>query len=121
MKLRTFLRISAVVLGLFGLSMIVNSTNMAKGFGLELNDLGRVLFRDLGSGLIGIAVINWLASNIEGKAVIKLVVIGNFVVQALGVVLNVADITQGYIGSSAWGGVGLHAILAAGFAYYYIQ
>lgn len=41
--------------------------------------------------------------------------------QALGVVVDIANIAQGYIGSSAWGGVALHAVLAAGFAYYYLQ
>lgn len=65
MKLKTFLGVSAVVLGLFGLSMVFNPTGMAKGFGLELNDLGRVLFRDLGVTLIGVAVVNWLARSIE--------------------------------------------------------
>ncbi len=120
-KLKTFLRISAIVLGLFGLSMIINEAGMAEGFGLELNNLGRVLFRDLGSGLIGVAVIDWLASSIENGSFIRAVLMGNLIMQTLGVVVNVADITQGYIGSSAWGGVILHAVLAVGFAYYYVK
>ncbi len=119
MKLKTFLGISAVVLGLFGLSMVLNTANMAKGFGLELNDLGRVLFRDLGTTLLGIASINWLARSIQDKSALKVILMGNLVVQGLGVIVNIADIAQGYIGSSAWGGVILHAVLAAGFAYNY--
>ncbi len=121
MKLKTFLSISAVVLGLFGLSMIFNSANMAKGFGLDLTDLGRVLFRDLGTTLLGVAAINWLARGIDDAKALKVVITGNLVMQALGVVVNVADISQGYLGSSGWTGVILHAVLAAGFAYYYFQ
>jgi hypothetical protein len=121
MKLKTFLGVSAIVLGLFGISMIFNSAGMAKGFGLELNDLGRVLFRDLGTTLLGVAAINWLSRGIEDSKALKVVITGNLVTQALGVVVNVANITQGYIGASAWGGVILHAVLAGGFAYYYIQ
>lgn len=52
---------------------------------------------------------------------LKPILAGNLVAQVLGVIVNVANISQGYIGSSAWGGVFLHAILAAGFGYYYLQ
>jgi hypothetical protein len=121
MKLKTFLGISAVILGLFGLSMIFNSANMAKGFGLDLNDLSVVLFRDLGSTLIGVAVINWMARGTQDTKALKAIVLGNLVIQVLGVIVNVADITQGYMGSGGWVGVLLHAVLAAGFAYYYLR
>jgi hypothetical protein len=121
MKLKTFLGISAVILGLFGLSMIFNSANMAKGFGLDLNDLSVVLFRDLGSTLIGVAVINWMARGIQDTKALKAIVLGNLVIQVLGVIVNVADITQGYMGSGGWVGVLLHVVLAAGFAYYYLR
>jgi hypothetical protein len=121
MKLKTFLGVSAVVLGLFGISMVLNTNNMAKGFGLELNDLGRVLFRDLGTTLIGVATINWLARGVKDVGTLKAILAGNLVMQGLGVIANVANIVQGYIGSSAWGGVMLHAVLATGFAYYYLQ
>ena len=121
MKLKTFLTISAVVLGLFGFSMIVNSANMAKGFGLELNDLGRVLFRDLGTTLLGVAVINWLARNLKDGTAIRAVLLGNLVAQGLGVLVNIANIAQGYMGSSGWTGVILHTVLAFGFAYYYFM
>lgn len=121
MKLKTFLGISAVILGLFGLSMTLNSANMAKGFGLDLDDLGRVLFRDLGTTLIGVALINWLARGVKDVQALKVILAGNLVMQTLGVVVNIANITQGYIGSSAWGGVMLHAVLASGFGYYYMQ
>jgi hypothetical protein len=121
MKLKTFFGVSAVILGLFGLSMIFNSANMAKGFGLDLNDLSVVLFRDLGSTLIGVAVINWMARGIQDGKALKAIVLGNLVIQVLGVIVNVADITQGYMGSGGWVGVLLHAVLAAGFAYYYLR
>lgn len=121
MRLKTFLGVSAVILGVFGLSMTLNSSNMAKGFGLDLNDLGRVLFRDLGTTLIGVAFINWMARGLQDAKALKVVVAGNLVMQSLGAVVNVANISQGYIGPSAWGGVLLHVVLAAGFAYYYFR
>lgn len=121
MKLKTYLTITSVVLGLFGLSMMLNSANMAKGFGLPLDDLGRVLFRDLGATLIGVAVINWIARTVKDPAALRAILGGNLVAQILGVIVNVADISQGYLGSSGWSGVVLHAVLAAGFAYYYSQ
>lgn len=120
MKLKTFLGITSVILGLFGFSMIFNSANMAKGFGLDLNDLGIVLFRDLGTASIGVAVINWLSRSLQDGQALRAVVLGNLVMQGLGVVVNVADIMQGHIGPSGWSGVVLHAVLAAGFAYYYL-
>lgn len=119
MKLKTFLRVSAVVLGLFGFAMVFMPEKMASNFGLEINDLGRVLFRDLGSTLLGVAAINWLARDLKDKAGLRAILLGNLILQAIETVVNIADISQGYIGSSAWGGVALHIILGAGFAYFY--
>ncbi len=121
MKLKTFLTVYAVVIGLLGLSMILNTSNMAKGFDLELNDLGRVLFRDLGTVSIGAAAICWFAREIKHAASIKAIVVGNLIMQTLGVIVNVADVAQGYMGSKAWGGIILHALFAAGFAYFYLN
>jgi hypothetical protein len=119
MKVRTFLTASAVILGLFGLAMILMPEKMADNFGFEISNLGRVLFRDLGATLLGVAAINWLARDVTDTAGLRAVILGNLVLQVLETIVNVADISQGYMGSSAWGGVALHAILAAGFAYSY--
>lgn len=119
MKLKTYLGLSAVVLAAFGLAMVLMPQNMANGFGLELNNLGRVLFRDLGSTLLGVAAINWLARGVQDQAGLRAVLLGNLILQVIETIVNIADIMQGYISSSAWGGVILHVILAVGFAYFY--
>jgi hypothetical protein len=119
MKVRTFLTVSAVVLGIFGLAMILMPEKMADNFGFEISNLGRVLFRDLGATLLGVAAINWLARDVTDTTGLRAVILGNFVLQVIATIVNVADIAQDYMGSSAWGGVALHAILAVGFAYSY--
>ncbi len=119
MKVRTFLTVSAVILGLFGLAMILMPEKMADNFGFEISNLGRVLFRDLGATLLGVAAINWLARDVTDTAGLRAVILGNLVLQVIETIVNVADISQDYMGSSAWGGVALHVILGAGFAYSY--
>ncbi len=121
MNRKNFLSVSAVILALFGLGMVLMPENMAKNFGLEINDLSRVLFRDLGTTLLGVAAINWLARDVRDFGALRAVLLGNFILQVLGTIVNIADIGQGYMGSSGWFGVILHAVLAGGFGYFYSQ
>jgi hypothetical protein len=118
---RIVLIIGAALAALFGLAMIFAPDSMANGFGLEMTDSVRVVFRDLGATLLGLAAINWLARNDAGSPALWAVLAGNAVVQLMEVIVNLANLSQGYLNASAWGGIVLHAALLAAFGYYYFK
>ena len=81
------LSIGAVVAVIFGLLLVFAPVQMLAGFGLKAPDEGVILSRDVGSTLIGLGIINWLARNEIGPAV-RALLIGNAFIQIAELVVN---------------------------------
>lgn len=98
----------------FGVALLVFPTSMLANFGIAAPNEARVLSRDVGATLIGLGVINWMARNATG-AVLRALLVGNVVVQALELLINGYEIAVGDLPTQAAGGLLIHLALGAVF------
>ncbi len=111
---RLALMIGGVAAIVFGLGLLVFPTTMLAGFGLGVPVEAKVLSRDVGATLIGLGVINWMARNATGE-VLRALLVGNVVVQALELLINGYEIVVGDLPTQAAGGLLIHLALGAVF------
>ena len=106
--------IGGVAALLFGLALFVSPESMLAGFGVAAPASTKVVARDVGATLIGLGVINWMARNATGE-VLRALLVGNVVVQALELLINGYEIVVGDLPSQAAGGLVIHLVLGAVF------
>jgi hypothetical protein len=106
--------IGGVAAVVFGLALFVSPESMLAGFGLSTPAAAKVLSRDVGATLIGLGVINWMARNATGD-VLRALLVGNVVVQALELLINAYEIVVGDLPTQAAPGLIIHLVLGAVF------
>jgi hypothetical protein len=111
---RLALMIGGVAATVFGLALLVFPSSMLSGFGLAAPTEATVLSRDVGATLIGLGVINWMARGATGQA-LRAILVGNVVVQALELVVNLGEFIGGQLPGQALGGLVIHLVLGAIF------
>jgi hypothetical protein len=99
---------------LFGLLPTVFPTTLLSGLGLDTSNAAIAASRDVGVTNIGVGVINWMARNATGK-VLRGLLVGNVVIQALELVVNGYEIAAGLVPTQAAGGLLVHLVLGAVF------
>jgi hypothetical protein len=116
MRPKLALTIGAIAAVLFGLMLLLLPRQMLGGFGLGTPTEGVVLSRDVGSVLLGLGVINWMARDATGAALRGLLV-GNLFVQLLQLVVNAWEIYGSHdLPAAAAPGLGIHVVLGLVFA-----
>ena len=98
----------------FGLALFVSPDSMLAGFGVAGPATTKVLARDVGATLIGLGVINWMARNATGD-VLRALLVGNVVVQALELLINTYEIVAGDLPGQSAPGLLIHLALGAIF------
>ena len=114
MSPRLALMIGGIAAVVFGLGLFVSPESMLAGFGVATPVAAKVLARDVGATLIGLGVINWMARNASGE-VLRALLVGNVVVQALELLINGYEIVIGELAPQAAGGLIIHLVLGAIF------
>ena len=113
---RLALMIGGVAALLFGLALFVSPESMLAGFGVAAPASTKVLARDVGATLIGLGVINWMARNATGD-VLRALLVGNVVVQALELLINAYEIVAGDLPGQSAPGLLIHLVLGAIFIF----
>ena len=98
----------------FGLALFVSPDALLAGFGVAAPVSATVLARDVGATLIGLGVINWMARDATGE-VLRALLVGNVVVQALELLINAYEIAHGDLPTQAAPGLLIHLILGGVF------
>ena len=106
--------IGGVAALLFGLALFVSPESMLAGFGVAAPASTKVLARDVGATLIGLGVINWMARNATGD-VLRALLVGNLVVQALELLINAYEIVAGDLPGQSAPGLLIHLVLGGIF------
>lgn len=114
MRPRVALIIGAVTALVIGLLLVLLPDQLLSGFGVAATDQGRVLSRDVGSTLLGLAVINWLCRDAQGN-VQRGLLAGNVIIQALELVVNGYEISAQQLPLAAAPGLVIHLVLGAIF------
>jgi hypothetical protein len=118
MKRSTFMVIAAVLAVVFGLGFILAPAWTLSSYGITLEVPGQWVGRYFGSALIGIAVLTWLARNLEPGEGLRTVVLGNLVLAVLGLVVAVLDAISGVGNALLWLNVVIYLFLTVGFGYF---
>lgn len=113
------LKSAAVVTGIFGLALVfMPNTLMALYKAEQLNSPGVYNSMLLGSAFIGLAVMDWAASNAPTIADVRYVIFGNLASDLLGfLVVLVRQMTAGGATEAGWLNVALYFVFACLFAY----
>lgn len=116
MTSRAVLIIGAIAALVFGLSLTLLPAQMLAGFGLGAPTVAVVLSRDVGVTLLGLAVLNWLGRNATGQA-LRAILAANLFVQVAELFVNGLELATGELPAAAAGGVIIHVVLGALFAW----
>ena len=122
MSRKTFLIIAGILPIFFGLNMMFNPKIMLDMVAIETNLSATMILQWMSCPLITIGVMSLLARNDAGSVALKAILIGNILVHALGMGVDVYQFAIGWIKVSGvvFGAV-LHIGLAAGFAFYLVR
>lgn len=85
MNYRSLLRVFAVIEILFGLALVAAPDQLVALYGLPaMEGVGLYNSMLLGAFLLGLAVMNWSASNSEAYKDVRFVILGNLAINCLG-------------------------------------
>jgi hypothetical protein len=114
----TFMTISALLALVFGLGFILVPAWTMSSYGIALDVPGQWMARYLGSAFIGIAVLTWLARNVERSEGLSAVMLGAFVVSITGLVVAFLDALAGRGNGLHWLNVVIYLFLTVGWGYF---
>ncbi|MBR9920646.1 MAG: hypothetical protein GYB31_07380 [Bacteroidetes bacterium] len=119
MKRKTFLLITAIIYVPFGIAMILMPETLYGLYGFELGKAGLVLGQVVGSAITGMGIINFVArKDASNSSAIMGILWGNLIYHVVDIMVVMPPTINGLVGSLTWSFVGLHVVLAIGFAYY---
>lgn len=119
MKLSTFLTSTAIIYIPFGLGMILVPQQLFGMYGFDLNADGIVLGQIIGAAIIGMGLTNYLSRNDSlASPALRAILTGNLVYHAFDTVLDFLPTYHGTLNALTYSMVGLHIVLAVGFAYF---
>ena len=118
MKLSTFLSIVAIFAFVFGLSYVLSPVQANRPFGITLDKTAQWVCRYLGAAYLGIAVLTWFARKVTQGEALYAILLGGFVMSAIGIVLAVLDSLYGGGNALVWSFVVVYVFLALGFGYF---
>ena len=117
MKLRTFLMIVSVIGFVFAIGLLLVPEFMDATYGTGPSAGEVITDRLLGSSLLGVAVISWLARDLTGASV-RPVLMGGLIGEAAGLVVSLLGVLSGVMNATGWLNVALYLLLGLGFAYF---
>ena len=118
MKLSTFMSIVAIFAFVFGLSYLFAPVQANLPFGITLDNTAQWVCRYLGGAYIGIAILVWFARKVEEGEALRAILLGGFIMSAIGIVLATLDSLYGGGNAFVWSFVAVYILLTLGFGYF---
>lgn len=118
MNTKVYLTIAAIVLILWGLGFFLIPAELGATFGVPPEPHNIVTSRFLGSVLLGLGVITWLARDFRDWAAVRSVLIGFVVGDVLVTLVNIWATIQGLVNALAWGSTIVNVLLLLGALYF---
>ena len=114
----TFMSIAAIVAAVFGVAFILVPAGLMSAYGITLDAAGQWVGRYLGSAFIGVAVLTWLARDVEKGEALRAILLGDFILSATGLVVGTLDAIYGPGNALLWSTVVIYLFLTVGFGYF---
>jgi hypothetical protein len=112
--------INTIVLLLFGIAFVVAPAWMVSFYGVTADAPLKHMGNLLGSALLGLAVISWLARNAGESEARRAIVWGMFLGDTVGFIMALIAQLQGVLNALGWLDVAIYLLLALGFGYFAI-
>jgi hypothetical protein len=113
-KPKTALIIGAACALLFGAMLLTTPDAVLRGLGLDPHGDGILAARDMSVLVLGLAVLNWLGRDAEGRA-LRAMLIANLVVHGGGFALHATDVVTHQLPGAAWPSLAAQAALTTIF------
>lgn len=111
--------IAAIIYAVYGIPGIIVPDVELNIYGLTLPDGGFLPARFAATGLIGLAIIAWMARDDADSAAGRGIMLGLLVFNAISTILFLLATLQGVFSAVGWTAVVVFLLLAAGYAYLY--
>lgn len=121
MRTTTFLRITALVTFIIGLTLIIFPLFTANLFTPDSVTGSEIFIQFLGSSLIGFAFLNWYTAKLNTASVTRPALLGNFSTLLTATVLSTIGILNGSLKMSGILIVLLHTLFASGFGWFLLN
>ena len=118
MKLNLLFAVNAILAGLFGLGLIFAPAFITGFYDVDLTPAGTVLGQMLGSCLVGIAILSWLARGLDDFAFRRNLALVFFLGYLINFVISLLAQLNEVLNATAWVNVGGYGILALAFGYF---
>jgi hypothetical protein len=118
--MKTLFSIAAALTGLLGVSWLFFPTPMLSGWGVHGDGVAVYMARRYGGLFFGYCVILWLSRAAPASGARTAILAGSLVVTSVMAVVSLIGVVTGTVGPMAWSAVVVEALLAAGFAYFYV-
>lgn len=118
MKLKSFFVISALLGIILGLGFFFAPATVMSTLGISASESHQHTARNFGSAVIGLAVISWVARDVEDSISRRAIVLGLFMYFVFASISITSFQLQGSVNASGWLFVALHILLALGFGYH---
>jgi hypothetical protein len=118
MSLRAFLVIPAVIYALLGLGLLFAPEATMGPYAIPLDANAVIMSRIAGAAFIGLAIVFWFAREGGPSPAQKGVLYGGCAANLLALLGALWVVIGGQVSAGGWLIVVVHAVLAAGFAYY---
>jgi hypothetical protein len=118
MKLKSFFVISALIGIILGLGFFFTPDTVMSTFGVSASEAHQHTARNFGSAVIGLAVISWMARDVEDSIARRAIVLGLFMYFVFASISITSFQLQGSVNTSGWLFVALHILLTLAFGYY---
>jgi len=117
MSFRTLLVIKAVVCLIFGVLLLTVPGPLFALLGGPLTAAGRFAAREYAAAMIGTLFLTWLARNVQAGDARRAIVADLLVYDAIGVVISVAAVVSGVLGTLGWGVMAVYLFFTVGSAW----
>ena len=122
MKLRTFIKIAAIVAGLFALGFMIVPDTVMGLYGVKINSSEQFVCRYFGSALFGLAI-TWWALDVAKtiNEALMSVEFGAAAMSLTGFVIGLWDALSGPGNSLTWINPVIYILLSIGFVWSYLS
>jgi len=120
-KLSTLFIINAAFALLGALGLLFMPDQLMASYGSTLTESGIFLSQIMGTILLGIAVISYLAKDIKDKIALNALLTGFIIAHAGGFIISLLAASSGVLNQMAAVDIFIHGVFAAGFGYFLFQ
>ena len=118
MNFRNLMIVTAVLWAINGIGFVLVSAPTLSVLGVTADRYVTWMAQAFGAALIGYALMDWLARNTMDSEAKRAILLANLGFNAIGVVIDLLATLSGVLNGLGWSIVGVHLLLALGYAYF---